>query len=78
MPAAVGVGSAGFPDAGGFSATAGGFSETAFSTTADADLSVKEGDGFDGCRLGKEPKKAPPAAIQTATMKTTPAVRTAF
>ena len=76
-----GVSSAGFAAADGWSATAADFSATEgsdFSVAEGADLSAADGAGLGGGGLRKESTKAHPPAIQTAIMKTTPAVRTAF
>ena len=75
------AGSAGFPAPDGWSATAADFCATEtgdFSATAASDFSVPEGVGFAGGGWRKESTKAHPPAIQTAIIKTTPAVRTAF
>jgi hypothetical protein len=65
-----------------FSATAGaGFSAAAgagLSDTEGGEFSAKEDAGFDGGGLRKESTKAHPPATQTAIIKITPAIRTAF
>src|SRR5215467_8105634 len=61
-------------EAGGFSATEG----ADLSGAEGADFSAAAGAGLDGGGLRKESMNAHPPASQTASMKTTPALRTAF